>query len=188
MEKLIEQLLNQGDSSHRRIMKFDRNVLFKGHTGYIYYGEYKGDGTLTFHNRYFDTSINTDYCFKTNKTTITASIDLPTPKYLKNFINTITRQGSITVRSKDENFDYLFNDYFWSITMRYKANGFVQFDHGDNLQIAKRVRNSAKIFRSIVRENGNDSSFCKNVVLYYKDKVLDDVEEECLELSQGLFK
>ncbi len=191
MRSLIDQIKNTERSNDKvhtnvsKILHFDRGTLFKGHSGSVYHGTLNNkDQYLNIFNKYFDVSISTEYNFESGKSTISLFIDSPTTKYMKNFIDIISNNGTIDVRAKEgSELNYAFSDHMTTIHYSLSYDGFVVFGHYDNLRLAKKLRTSLKVFKSIIRENGEDPEFCKAVVLPYKHK-----KHDCIALSDGLFK
>lgn len=195
MEKVINRLLEEQNTEKRslsphtfvkNIAKFDRDKLFKGHTGYISYGQYEDKSSfINVTNRYYNVTLMNQYYFVSDKTIITATTEFPITKYFKSFLDNLTDKGQYILADEegdsmvDNMIMYRADDYYFYITYTYNHKGFMAFNHFDNLKIVKNIRDVVRKLKSIVRENGDDPSFYTNI-RYVKD--------ECVYISKELFK
>lgn len=195
MEKVIKRLVQEQNTEKRslsphtfvkNIAKFERDKLFKGHTGYISYGQYEDESSfINVTNRYYNVTLMNQYYFVSDKTIITATTEFPITKYFKSFLDNLTNKGHYILADEegdstvDNMIMYRADDYYFYITYTYNQKGFMAFNHFDNLKIVKTIRDIVRKLKSIVRENGDDPNFYTNI-RYVKD--------EYVYISKELFK
>lgn len=176
INKIVEDQIKDRESSKpytyiKSILKVDRNKLFKGHMGNITYGQYEDETCfIAIVNRYFDVTLRSEYFFSSNKTVLTAMTEFPVTKYFKQFMDNITDNGKLTLENEDsdsmnENTANCRYDtsHFFSLQYTYKYDGFLAFNHYENLIIVKSIRDVTSRFKSIVRENKDDPAFFNNI-------------------------
>jgi len=183
MEEKIRQQLNlelrrpSDDYLHRTILKSQTGKLFKGHSASISYGESEGKQYISFMNRYYNAVVLNKYDFTTGMSRIIVSVNTPITKYLERFVNTITDNGKLELVSGEvndiqTNYNRL-DIYAGSIELQYCVfiDRFTAFNHENNIELCNEARRRLKTFKSIIRENGDDLDFCKNVTYVDNDKV-----------------
>lgn len=195
MEKVINRLIeeqardrkdNHPHTFVKQIVKLDRDKLFKGHNGSVAYGQYEDESAfINVSNRYYNVTLMNQYYFGCDKTIITAMTDFPITKYFKSFLDNVTDNGNLVLADEegdsmvDNMIMYRADNYYFSITYTYNHKGFIALNHYDNLKIVNHVRDIVRKLKSIVRENGDDPNFYKNI-RYVKGKFV--------YLSRELFK
>lgn len=191
MEKQIKERLDRkakdkaySDYLHVSILKSDPGKLFKGHLAKITYGEDKDNQYLTFMNKYYDAMVLNKYDFTTGVSRIIVSVTTPITKYLERFVNTITDNGKLELVSGEvndiqTNYNRL-DIYGGFIELQYCVfiDRFTALNHEDNINLCNEARRRLKTFKSIIRENGDDLEFCKNVTY---------VDNENVYLSESLY-
>lgn len=196
MEKLINQLFQEILPSNKEkelphtfpiqktICKFNKNQLFKGHSGSIVYGMYEDKTSyIRIFNQYHDTHVYYNYNFDTDKSGMNVRIITEAPKYMQAFFEKISENGKYTIctpnpKSIYENHIDIFLDRTIDIEYRVFYDGFKTFGHFENIQLAKEARNRIKMFKSLIREYGKSDDFCNNVTMKDGDKIY---------LAQSLF-
>lgn len=182
VDKILERQLKDRESSKpytyiKNIFKVDRDKLFKGHLGSITYGQYEDETCfIAIANRYYSVTLRTEYYFSNNKTVLTAMTEFPVTKYFKDFMDTITDHGKLVLENEDSDsmnentVNYRYDTpHFFSLQYTYKYDGFLAFNHYENLIVVKNIKDIVRRFKSIVRENKDDPAFFNNV-RYIKGK------------------
>ena len=184
MEKQIKQFLDRkakdkayNNYMHVSILKSSPGKLFKGHIANITYGEDGDNQYLSFMNKYYNAIVFNKYDFTTGVSRIIVSVTTPITKYLERFVNTITDNGKLELNSKEvndiqTNYNRL-DIYGGFIDLQYCVfiDRFTALNHEDNINLCNEARRRLKTFKSIIRENGDDLDFCKNVTYVDNDKV-----------------
>ena len=184
MENVVKQCLDKKVKEkkhfnylHVSILKSDPGKLFKGHMAKIIYGEDGHNQYLTFINKYYGSMVLNKYDFTTGVSRIIISVTAPITKYLERFINIITDNGKLELVSQEVNdiqTNYNRIDLYGGlIELQYCVfiDRFTALNHTDNIKLCNEAKKRLKIFKSIIRENGDDLEFCKNVTYVDDNKV-----------------
>jgi hypothetical protein len=184
MEKQIKQCLDRkakdkayNNYMHVSILKSNPGKLFKGHVANITYGEDADNQYLSFMNKYYDAIVFNKYDFTTGVSRIIVSVTTPITKYFERFVNTITDNGKLELTFKEVNdiqTNYNRLDIYGEfIELQYCVfiDRFTALNHEDNINLCNEARRRIKMFKSIIRESGDDLDFCKNVTYVDNDKV-----------------
>lgn len=190
MEKIINDLIkNQKEiikesfpyTFVKQIIRLDSDKLFKGHNGSVAYGQYEDESAfINVSNKYYNVILMNQYYFQNKETIITAIIDTKMTKYFRSFLSNLTEKGKYTLTFNDEDdIMFKFDNHNFTVIYTYKYNGFIPFNHSDNIKIVNSIKNVIRRFMGIVRENGENPDFYQNIRFIKGDKVF---------LSKELFK
>ena len=178
MEKLVNKLIEESKPKDidkfghtKRLMKFDRDKLFKGHAGNISYGVYEDKTShITMMNKYYESWVYFKYNFESNKSELSITVDSLPTKYMEAFYNKITDNGKYFLKTDSptgiyDNKSELYIDQYGGVTITYTLffDEFVAFGHYENIQIVEHARTLMKRFKSIIRENGSSKDFCNKI-------------------------
>jgi hypothetical protein len=193
MERLINEIKSNtynidkplnNSYSIKKIITFEQGKLLRGHRGHISYHikDSKVVG-LRHYNTYFGSIINSTYYFGTNKTHITVTKSTLMSKYLKEFYNKITENNK---HIYNPNQDLQLSYYEIQLQSTVIVDDFLALNHWENIKLIKSVSDRLSKFKAIIKENGNDPEFIKNIVEYKPERFIFD-DKYMISIAKSLY-
>ncbi len=145
-----------------RIIKFDRNKLFKGHSGELFTC---GKDELALVNSYYSGTVTNRYSVKDNTTETRIYITNIIPKWLSDKLKSITPLGNVLSFSYTNdiyNINIVTYDHI-QLSAFYKDKGISFSNHFDNISELKKLKKHLSLFIKTIK-NTKTSDIIDNMV------------------------
>jgi len=138
-----------------KIMNFDRNKLFKGHSGELYHSS---GNSLCLRNCYFAGTVVNEYDPSENITTTHVYCSKQNNKNIENIMNTFLKHHLIgALFFEDGPYTIMFTKYNCEFTAKYENKGIAFTNHFDNIEEIRQCNRFMSLFKKTILSTSIDS-------------------------------